>query len=40
MYWLKIKIQCGSQNFEPFILKQETTLNKSLNNDSLKILKA
>ena len=33
-------MQCGSQNSEPFILKQETTLNKSLNNDSLKILEA
>ena len=25
-YWPKIKIQCGSQNFEPFIFKQETAL--------------
>ena len=39
-YWLTIKIQCSSQNFESFILEQERTLNKSLNNDSLKSLKA
>ena len=32
-------MQCGSQKFEHFILKQETTLNKSLNNDSSKSLK-
>ena len=39
-YWLKIKIQYGSQSFEPFILKEETTLNKPLNYDSPKSLKA
>ena len=38
--WLKIKMHCGSQNFEPFILKQRTTLNKSLNKNSSKSLKA
>ena len=39
-YWLKIKIQCSTKNFEPFISKQETTLKKSLNNDSPRTLKA
>ena len=35
-----MKMQCGSQNFEPSILRRKKKLNKSLDNDLPKKLKA